>query len=119
MQLKKIRAQGLSLNDAGVAVLLHLLANVEDTNIIARSSPEVGRKVRKMVAESIPKYRDATDLLNYAKSLDRRFVKYHLSPGGCADILAMSFFLYFWELQYPEGKLWPEPLKQDQKKSYI
>ena len=113
LQLKKIRAQGLSLNDAGVAVLLHLLANVEDTNIIARSCPEVGRKVRKMVAESIPKYRDATDLLNYAKSLDRRFVKYHLSPGGCADILAMSFFLYFWELQNPEGKLWPEPLKQN------
>jgi holo-ACP synthase/triphosphoribosyl-dephospho-CoA synthase len=27
--------------------------------------------------------------------LDEDFIRDHLSPGGCADLLAISFFLYY------------------------
>jgi holo-ACP synthase/triphosphoribosyl-dephospho-CoA synthase len=96
-KLKKLLAEGVSLNDAGAVVLLNLLAYVEDTNIITRSDPETGRKVQQMVSRKISENIDVAGLLQYAWELDCYFVKNRLSPGGCADLLAISFFLYFWE----------------------
>lgn len=98
--LKKFLSEGASLNDAGSVALLYLLAHVDDTNIIARSNPETGRMVRQMVSEKISENKNIVDLLQFAGELDSYFVKNHLSPGGCADLLAISFFVYFWEQGY-------------------
>lgn len=95
--LKKLLAEGAGLNDAGAVVLLYLLAHVEDTNIIARSDRETGRKIQQMVSGKISENRNSKDLLQFARELDCYFVEKHLSPGGCADLLAISFFLYLWE----------------------
>lgn len=102
IQLKKLTAQGFSLNDAGVAILLHLLANVEDTNIIARSNLKTGCEIRQTVSKDISNCWEKTSLLQYSRKLDEYFVEHYLSPGGCADILATAFFLYFWESQNKE-----------------
>ena len=86
-------AQGLSLNDAGCAALLALMAAATDTNLIARSDREtqlhVTEQVRELLERSPFPNREALD------ALDKAFIQKNLSPGGSADLLAMTYMLYF------------------------
>lgn len=88
---KKSLQQGISTNDAGSITLLHLLAVTDDTNLIHRSSRtvqlELKQRIKEMLAENA--YPDKETILK----LDRKFVERNLSPGGCADLLAMIYFL--------------------------
>ena len=85
--------RGMSLNDAGAAALLHLIAGTEDTNLIRRGGRETQQKaaedIRKLLrGTAFPAEKDLAEL-------DRKFTGKNLSPGGSADLLAVSFFLYF------------------------
>lgn len=85
--------QGLSLNDAGCATLLHLLCAAEDTNLIKRGGMETAQQIRQEIrvlldAEPYP----APDKIS---ALDGEFIKKNLSPGGSADLLALTYFLHF------------------------
>ena len=86
-------ARGLSLNDAGCGVLLALIATIEDTNLIRRSSVEQQKAVAKSVGDLIADnpYPDKAIL----EQLDDDFIRKNLSPGGCADLLAITYFLHF------------------------
>lgn len=91
--LKEGLHQGLTLNDAGCASLLAILSAADDTNLIARSSREVGLRIREeirnlLMHEPFP----VRDTLN---KLDSAFIAANLSPGGSADLLAASLFLLF------------------------
>ena len=84
---------GLSLNDAGCAALLHLLAEAEDTNLIKRGGLEKAQAVLtqiKLLLKETP-FPSKETLLE----LDRQFIGENLSPGGSADLLAITYFLYF------------------------
>lgn len=85
--------RGLSLNDAGCAALLAILAASEDTNLIARSSRETGSRVREEIRQLLREepFPDRQTL----EKLDAAFVAANLSPGGSADLLAASYFLHF------------------------
>lgn len=91
--LKKGLSQGLSCNDAGCAALLYILAATEDTNMIARSDADTATAVRTQVGRILADtpYPGADILLQ----LDREFTERNLSPGGSADLLAATYFLYF------------------------
>jgi len=93
--LKKMLAMGCSLNDAGVIALLHLMANLEDTNILARANPDTLRQMQTLIRKELTRTQDPAELLAFAKSLDEWMVWRRLSPGGSADLLAVSYFLYF------------------------
>ena len=85
--------RGLNLNDAGCATLLHLLAVTDDTNLINRSNPETlkeiqGRLQALLAADPYPD-------LSVIEDLDKEFIARNLSPGGSADLLALTYFLYF------------------------
>lgn len=85
--------RGLSLNDAGCAALLALLAATDDTNLIARSSRDAQLRIREEIrcllqVDPFP----SKETLN---ALDEEFIASNLSPGGSADLLAASYFLYF------------------------
>ena len=86
-------SEGLSLNDAGCAALLHILAAEADTNMIARSSLETAEEARRTLQTLLEKtpYPDRETL----KSLDFRYIGQNLSPGGSADLLAICYFLHF------------------------
>lgn len=86
-------AQDLNLNDAGCAALLHLLCAAADTNMIARSDVATAREMTERVAAILADtpYPDQ-DIL---RQLDREFIEKNLSPGGAADLLAATYFLYF------------------------
>lgn len=91
--LKEGLRRGLSLNNAGCATLLHLLAVTDDTNLIHRSDlatlREIQSRLQKLLAD------DPYPSLKVIEELDREFIERNLSPGGSADLLALTYFLHF------------------------
>lgn len=86
-------ARGMSLNDAGCAALLHLIAATDDTNLIHRSNRETQLQQKEQIARLIQ--RDPYPAANVIEQLDREFIQKNLSPGGSADLLAVTYFLHF------------------------
>ena len=85
--------RGLSLNDAACAALMALIADTVDTNMIHRGGVEAQRQVSAAIGAEL-KDRPFPE----KKALDEwndRFVERNLSPGGCADLLAMTLMLHF------------------------
>lgn len=89
------RERGCSANDAGVISLLHLIAWVPDTNMVTRSSLDTLRKVQEELRAFLQSNPTPKAALAHARELDRQFTIQNLSPGGCADLLALVFFLSF------------------------
>ena len=83
---------GDSLEQAGVQVLLALMAQVVDTNLIARGGLE-GQQWAMEQTKNLPQGRAATR--QETEELDRALIERNLSPGGCADLLAITYFLEF------------------------
>ena len=90
--LRRRLEAGDSLEQAGVQVLLALMAQVVDTNLIARGGLE-GQQWAMEQTKNLPQGRAATR--PETGELDRAFNERNLSPGGCADLLAITYFLEF------------------------
>lgn len=90
-------AAGYSLNRAGCGALLAILAHSTDTNIIARSSRERQLELVDELTALLAgtPYPDEAALA----ALDDRFIAEHLSPGGSADLLALTYLLYFFKTE--------------------
>lgn len=90
-------AEGYDINRAGCGALLAILAHSTDTNIIARSSRERQLTLVDELTALLAKtpYPDEATLT----ALDDRFIAEHLSPGGSADLLALTYFLYFFKTE--------------------
>ena len=91
--LRQGLAKGLSLNDAGCIALLHLLAATDDTNLIHRSDYETQQQIRRDITALLEN--NPFPALSIIEELDRDFIRRNLSPGGSADLLAATYFLYF------------------------
>ena len=79
-------------NAAGCITLLHLIAGVQDTNMIARGGLEGAVWGAEAAAELIQEGKIPT--VEEICALDDRFIEKNLSPGGCADLLAAVYFLH-------------------------
>ena len=99
--LRAALSQGATLERAGAYALLHLIAQVEDTNLYARGGVEGQRWASERAAEQIRGGHLPTP--EELAALDRDFVGKNLSPGGCADLLAIPYFMYFYS-QMDAGK---------------
>lgn len=85
---QKRRAAGDSVNDAGVYALMALMAVVEDANVARRG----GRmRARQLCAQAQALLEDYTP--QKVREMDTQLIHEHISPGGCADMLAVVFFL--------------------------
>ncbi len=95
--LKMLIKKGYSLNDAGALTLLNLIANVKDTNIIARSSVEILEEIQSQIKNLIGN--KGIENISTAEiiDLDNQFIEMNISPGGCADLLAVTLMLNFIE----------------------
>lgn len=92
-KLEAALALGKSINDAGCAALLSMLADTVDTNMIHRGGYHRAMEVKADIArllEDVP-FPDVQTL----NRLDATFVRENLSPGGTADLLAMVYLLHF------------------------
>ena len=88
---RALLARGLDRNHAASVTLLHLIAAVEDTNLLHRGGPEGAAwarvQARSLLAGSEPPAPEAI------AAMDEAFIERNLSPGGCADLLAVTLFL--------------------------
>lgn len=91
--LRQGLSRGLSLNDAGCVTLLHLIAATDDTNLVSRSDRQTQLRVRQQLAEMLEK--EPFPSLEVIEALDQEFIEKNLSPGGSADLLAVTYFLQF------------------------
>ena len=84
--------KGLSYNDAGVLTLLHLIAVVDDTNLYHRG----GKAGADYAAHAVQTLLSTTPYPSKEQvaALDSDFIERNLSPGGCADLLAATYFLH-------------------------
>ena len=87
--------EGMSRNDAGVIALLYLIARGEDTNMIKRGGYALAREVSSYLRDELR--RNPRPTMESVRQLDELFIRRNLSPGGCADLLAVSFFLHDWK----------------------
>lgn len=83
-------AEGFSKNDAGVLTLLHLIAQVQDTNLYHRGGYD-GALWAANAAQQLLSQNPSNAMV---AQLDDAFIERNLSPGGCADLLAVTYFLY-------------------------
>ena len=88
---KALLAEGLDRNHAAAVTLLHLIAKVEDTNLLHRGRKEGAAWAKQAAAALITDGRVPS--LEEIAELDRQFIERNLSPGGCADLLAVTLFL--------------------------
>lgn len=91
---KELLGGGASGNEAGVAVLLHLLAQVEDTNMLHRGGREALGKLQGELAAFLAAKPSPRDMVRHAKELDEVLIRQNLSPGGCADLLALTWLVH-------------------------
>lgn len=84
----------LSKNDLFLEILLNLMAESEDTNIVIRGGVEGLKYVRLTAKEFLecggirqPKAKETLEAMN------EEFIIRNISPGGAADLLAVSIFL--------------------------
>ena len=86
-------AKGYDFDRVGGGALLAILANSTDTNIIARSSRErqlaLTEELKALLTQTPYPDKDAL------AALDDRFIAENLSPGGSADLLALTWLLHF------------------------
>lgn len=89
-------ASGASLNDAALASLLTIMSRCEDTNVIHRAGFEFWRgRYKEAVALAVSKFDPARPGGYEALGeLENLLLAYRASPGGAADLLACTLFLY-------------------------
>jgi len=89
--------QGLSLNDALVQALISIIAVLEDTNVIARSSPEILSRIVHPMANKAVQLGGMSTTAGRKEiiAMDRYFIKNNINPGGSADLLAVTATLYY------------------------
>lgn len=94
--LRQALAAGLPVNDALVQTLLVLMTCVEDTTVMHRHDPDKMRvwvRGRAEVALAAGGMHSAPGRA-MVTALDAEFIAHNVSPGGAADLLAVTWFLH-------------------------
>lgn len=97
---------GLSLNDAGVHALINIMSVLVDTTVLGRLGSEglitMHETARRILVSGSVFTESGRDMILEAH---RQFSVMGLSPGGAADLLALSMALYFIEHGLPESEV--------------
>jgi triphosphoribosyl-dephospho-CoA synthase len=91
-------ALGLGEERALLEALLHLMARNPDTNLVARGGLDglalVQNHARHLLLGPLP---TTPVRKRQLEAFDQLLIERHLSPGGSADLLAVSWFLSRWD----------------------
>lgn len=87
--------QNLHIKDALSHSLINIMTAVEDTTVINRCGISGLERMRNLAKEAVRlggmKTKDGRDYIKYMEDV---FVRENISPGGAADILAVTLFIY-------------------------
>ncbi|MDM0015226.1 triphosphoribosyl-dephospho-CoA synthase MdcB [Variovorax sp. J22P168] len=91
---RRLREAPEDAEAARVEVCFELIAALEDTNLLHRGGP-VGLRFARRCARAFLDQGGVRSLgwRDRAREIHQRFVARHLSPGGSADLLAMTLFI--------------------------
>ncbi len=93
----------LKLNDRLIHTLISIMQFCEDSNVLHRHSMDTLCQVRKKAKDIITLGGMTTEIGKAAiEDLDLEFIKRNISPGGSADVLAVTVFFNFVE-EYFKG----------------
>ena len=93
-ELSRARAMGANENDALLFALMRLIGFVEDTNVLLRAGLETACWARAEARAFLIRYLPGDPAAIPALfRLDEAFCERNVSPGGCADLLAVTWFL--------------------------
>ncbi len=93
--LRKALAEGYSFERAMVQTLLTLMCQTEDSNLVYRGGLEGLQFVRERAAVILSHGDLRTeDGLELVRAFDKICIEKNLSPGGSADLLALTAMLY-------------------------
>lgn len=94
--LRQKIAEGWDVNTAGLLALFYLMANIDDTNIIARSDCQTQKEVKARLKEiTADSNLSMQAVKSYGHELDTEFIRLNISAGGAADLLSITWMLYF------------------------
>ncbi|MGD1823548.1 MAG: triphosphoribosyl-dephospho-CoA synthase CitG [Pleomorphochaeta sp.] len=91
-------SSGYSINDSGCFVLLDIILEINDTNIISRSNYNVLLEIKTKIKQ-MSKI-DGRKKLDFITQLDKEFIEKNISAGGSADLLALIYFIYYFESKF-------------------
>ena len=88
---ESLKMEGLEQNKAGYITLLHLISNVIDTNLYSRGGEEGAQYAMELVKNLLS---DSPNPKSFElEKIDQLYIEKNLSPGGCADLLAVTYFV--------------------------
>ncbi len=96
-------SKGCDFNQALLGTLIHILVYAEDTNILGRNGIDALEYVKLRARVFIDHggvYAD--NWFEQLKGMDKDFINKNISPGGSADILVVTLFLYFLKKTFTE-----------------
>jgi triphosphoribosyl-dephospho-CoA synthase CitG len=95
-RLSELLRRGDDKNTAQVRTLLSLMQGVTDTNVLARHDMNTALSLKSRAATLHRRYSE-----DGVRRMDDALIAAHISPGGCADLLAVTIFMTLlrnWEL---------------------
>lgn len=96
---RKALSGGAGKNDAACGALLAIMCHTADTNLIKRGGMEKAEQVAARIRSMPDRVPTEKELL----LLDCDFIREHLSPGGSADLLALTIFLHELDIRFGTG----------------
>ena len=96
LPLFKNMKQNDNIQDIGKFALINLLGNVDDSCMIHRGGYELSLKIKEKIQKDL---KQGIIDEEYIYNLDKEFIKLNLSPGGCADLLSITYLIKFCEDQ--------------------
>lgn len=85
------RAAAMLTEHDPLAVLLWLMVNTQDSNLYFRGGAEGAAFVRQTAMQILSQ--PLEQRISLLEAMDDTMIARHLSPGGCADLLALALFL--------------------------
>lgn len=85
--------KALKLNDRLIHTLISIMKHCEDSNVLHRHSMDTLKEVQQKAAHIISLGGMTTEIGKASiEALDREFIERYISPGGSADLLAITVF---------------------------
>lgn len=95
---KQLIKENHHINTILVHTLIYLIKHTEDSNILGRHGIDTLRYTRKQAEKALELggYLEERGR-KFIKDMDRDFIKRHISPGGAADLLAITLMFFLIE----------------------